>query len=253
MRGRTIHNQSNSRSPLVGCKWITVLLSSWLLLAACNPFDDTPTYRYRMTVEVDTPEGLKTGSSVIEVDTHMETNPESPSSQRINRSAMGEAAMVDLGERGILFALLRSEDDVDFAARIMFLLAPKGLDKNGDAFLGRFANMLELTEPVELPATQEKINPPLAKMKGRPMLVTFGDLVDPASVERVDPDDLAATFGKGVSLRRITVQITRDRVTTGIEKRLGWLSQLKGMNLSRSDFPDDVPVGAFSEMFRKGN
>lgn len=66
------------------------------------------------------------------------------------------------------------------------------------------------------------LNPSLAEMKGRPMLVTFGDLSDPTSMAEVDPDNLAATFGAGVSLKRITVQMTDDPVTTGIEKRLGW-------------------------------
>jgi len=200
-----------------------IAIFAFLSLSACNLFDDTPTYRYRMTVEVETPEGLKTGSSVLQVDTRFETNPESPASQRISRRVKDEAAFVDLGERGSLFALLRSEDDVDFAKRIMFLMAPKGRDKNGDRFLGRFNNMLEMTEPFELPATQEEINPSLAEMKAQPMLVTFGDLDDPTSVARVDPDDLAASFGDGVSLSRITVQITDDPVTTGIEERLGWL------------------------------
>ena len=55
------------------------------------------------------------------------------------------------------------------------------------------------------------------------MLVTFGDLDDPTSVAEVDPDDLAASFGEGYALKRITVQITDDPVTTGIEQRLGWL------------------------------
>lgn len=41
-----------------------------------------------------------------------------------------------------------------------------------------------------------------------PMLVNFGDLADPASVEEVDPDNLAANFGEGVALRRITVEMT---------------------------------------------
>ncbi|MEP5937736.1 MAG: hypothetical protein ABJ239_05370 [Erythrobacter sp.] len=180
-----------------------------------------------MTVEVDTPEGLKTGSSVIEIETRLETNPESPASQRTSRRVKGEAAFVNLGERGSLFALLRSEDDVDFAKRIMFLMAPKGRDKNGDPFLGRFNNMLEMTEPVELPATQAEINPSLAEMKGQPMLVTFGDLDDPSSVARVDPDDLAASFGDGVSLRRITVQMTNDRVTTNIENRISWFDKVE--------------------------
>jgi hypothetical protein len=50
--------------------------------------------------------------------------------------------------------------------------------------------------------------------------VTFGDIKDPTSVARVDPDDLAASFGAGVKLKAITVEITDDAVTTGIEKRL---------------------------------
>ena len=58
------------------------------------------------------------------------------------------------------------------------------------------------------------------------MLVTFEYLADPTSVRRVDPDDLASTFGEGVSLKRITVQVTDDPVTTGIEKRLVWLNNL---------------------------
>ncbi|MEP5936912.1 MAG: hypothetical protein ABJ239_01165 [Erythrobacter sp.] len=220
---------------------VLILTVASLALAGCNAFDDTPTYRYRMTVEVDTPEGLKTGSSVIEVDTQFQQNPESPASQRTRRRARGEAAVVDLGERGLLFALLRSEDDVDFASRIMFLLAPKGRDKNGNRFLGRFNNMLEMTEPVELPATQAEINPSLAEMKGRPMLVTFGDLTDPTTVKGVDPDDLAESFGDGVSLRRITVQITDDPVTASIEDQLGWLPEHTGTLLYR---PRRTPIGA---------
>jgi hypothetical protein len=34
----------------------------------------------------------------------------------------------------------------------------------------------------------------------RPLLVTFADINDPASVQRVDPDDLAASFGPGYAL-----------------------------------------------------
>jgi len=55
------------------------------------------------------------------------------------------------------------------------------------------------------------------------MMVTFGDLADPTSVAEVDPDYLAATFGEGVKLKRVTVELTDDPVTTGIEARLGWL------------------------------
>jgi hypothetical protein len=59
-----------------------------------------------------------------------------------------------------------------------------------------------------------------------PMLVTFGDLKDPASVKRIDPDDLSASFGAGVKLKAITVQVTGENMTSGIEERLGWLNHL---------------------------
>lgn len=64
------------------------------------------------------------------------------------------------------------------------------------------------------------------------MMVTFGDEADPTSVAEVDPDDLAATFGEGVKVKRITVELTDDPVTTGIEERLGWLPNYYNKQLS---------------------
>ena len=57
-----------------------------------------------------------------------------------------------------------------------------------------------------------------------PRLVTFGNIADPESVERVDPRALETSFGVGVKLRQITVQITDDAVTADISKRLTWLT-----------------------------
>jgi hypothetical protein len=64
-----------------------------------------------------------------------------------------------------------------------------------------------------------------------PMLVTFTNLRDPMSVERVDPANLSAQFGEGVRLRRITVQVTDDDVTEGMEERLGQLGLQPGDGL----------------------
>jgi hypothetical protein len=48
-----------------------------------------------------------------------------------------------------------------------------------------------------------------------PLLVTFTDIADPKTVTKVDPDNLAATFGPGVALKRITLEITDEKVTEG--------------------------------------
>ncbi len=59
-----------------------------------------------------------------------------------------------------------------------------------------------------------------------PMLVRFRALDRPESLEAVDPDALGDAFGAGVELKRISVEITDEPVTVGIEKRLPWLEQV---------------------------
>ncbi|MCG7495092.1 toxin-activating lysine-acyltransferase [Thalassobius sp. Cn5-15] len=54
--------------------------------------------------------------------------------------------------------------------------------------------------------------------------VGFEDYSDPKSVFVVDPADLAASYGEGYALTRLTLQITDDPLTQGeVEKVLGWL------------------------------
>jgi copper chaperone CopZ len=60
------------------------------------------------------------------------------------------------------------------------------------------------------------------------------------AVQRVDPANLAASFGPGIRLKRITVEVTDDDVTTGIEKRLRWLSKHRGtLKPNPPSFMDD--------------
>jgi len=70
-----------------------------------------------------------------------------------------------------------------------------------------------------------------------PDLVTFGDPAIPQSVTLVDPNHLEKTLGAGVSFKRITLEITDERVTSGLETKLPWLSTissayLDGQNIS---------------------
>lgn len=81
----------------------------------------------------------------------------------------------------------------------------------------------------------------IPEQSGYPMLVTFGDLTDPTSVALVAPDNLAASFGEGVTLRRITVQMTDEDVTSGIGARLGWLDRM-----DQHTFQSD---GAFDKLY----
>ena len=217
-----------------------------LAVAGCSLTDQTPVYRYRLTVEVDTPDGVKTGSSVIEVDTEVAGGYSIPTPGRVTNRVRGEAVTVDLGEGRVLFALLRSEADIDWAGRVMYRLSPQYAGENAlrDGYRNMLRHRPERTVPRHF-SRADQVN----KRSAYPMLVTFGDLDDPTSVERVDPDDLAATFGEGVSLKRITVQVTDDPVTSGIGQRLGWLNRTKGTLLSR---PRDTPIGQLPIEYQVG-
>ncbi len=227
-----------------------------LALAACGA-DPTPTYRYRVTVEVETPEGLRTGSSVIEVRQKLVRPGSSPGNLAIERRVRGEAVAVDLSGGRTLFALLRSEDERDWAGNVMQYLAP---EIAGEKFNEKFDNVLLIEGEHELPRHW----PPFAGglvLSGYPILVTFDDLADPTSVALVDPDDLAATFGEGVSLKRITVQMTDDPVTAGIEKRLQWMDRYRhnhfdgtstvSEDMTTDDLRAHLSSGAFSTEFAR--
>ena len=217
-----------------------ILQAAWLALAALTlpgcafAEDKAPDYRYRLTVEVETPEGVKTGSSVIEVEQSMGRAGGSPLHSQIYRRIQGEAVAVDMPGGKTLFALLRSDNDIEWASKVMFMLAPDVAGETGDE---KFDNMLLIKGKIEVPRTF----PPVAWIPERsayPMMVTFGDLADPTSVAEVDPDDLATIFGEGVKLKRITVELTDDPVTTGIEERLDWLRSLWPNKLNGDRFED---------------
>ena len=78
--------------------------AAFATLSACNPFHPSATIRYRMMVEVDTPQGLKTGSSVIE--TIFKKGSKMGDAGGISYHYRGEAVAVDLPGGKMLFVLM---------------------------------------------------------------------------------------------------------------------------------------------------
>ena len=226
-----------------------------------------PTYRYRLTVEVDKPEGLRTGSSVIEVHTGRAWQYSIPNPGMLWISIRGEAVSVDLGRRGVLFALLRSEQLIDWASTVLFLAAPqvplattRGLPNSSHLdFDLRFKAALALVGaqviPRDYPDSIGSRHQPGDPPSAWPMMVRFRNLADPKSVEKINPDDLSASFGAGVKLRRITVERTDDPVTFWITTRLPWLDTDPEKGLDNDFKPTTTPTLAqriaYSDFIRK--
>ena len=216
--------------------------------AACSAGGERfPDYRYRLTVEVDTPEGVRSGASVIEVKTGQSGAYNIPSPNTLFFRASGEAVAVDLPNGQTLFALLRSETSVNWVYGVMAEIIPKsevkpqivGSAEEDDPYVRRFETMLTRTGVYDVPR-QFPDPPPYIdetdKPVDYPMLVTFKDIADPKTVEKVDPDNFVATFGKGYALRRITVQLTDAPVTNGIQRRFSWWEKYRDLHF------DDTPT-----------
>lgn len=165
----------------MGIAWQAGLLAAALaLVSACAGSGEVR--GYRMTVEVDTPAGLRSGSSVIGFSTASVPRwlPGSPGSAT---SMEGESPVVDLGEGRLLIALLHDEH-------------------RGHA-------VRDWQRP-ELRHSDNSI-----RADRLPVLVTFRDWSDPASIVDVPPTDLAAHFGSGYRLRSVRFEPTDEHPTFG--------------------------------------
>jgi len=194
-----------------------------LLVSGCGVFASYPTFRYRLQVEVETPLGVRAGSSVIEVScSSSNTGIGWASGSKCN--VKGEAVAVDLGGSKTMFALLTRPGYPEGAESYAFdaFLSDRSIHDNA-----AMVDILKAQSGVAALPRQHRSSdggrPDNSPPTAYPMLVTFKNLANPKSVVAVDPDHLDSTFGPGNRLKRITVQMTEDSVTNGIEKRLRWL------------------------------
>lgn len=170
-----------------------------------------PSYRYRMTVTVETPEGPRSGSSVVEV---TEERPTGLARElRGMLSVSGEAVAVDLGRRGQLFVLLKDGSRrASFSSQAGMIIPAIFPDTAQDGAAERFERYRR--EPLQARLSAEQL----------PAMVRFRDPQDPSTVEPVSAHDLEATFGSGVRLRNVVVETTRAPVTREIGQHLQWLA-----------------------------
>ncbi len=181
---------------------LIVIVLPLLVLTGCGKNYD---WHQKLTVEVETPEGLKTGSSVMSarlIDTHGIFVP--AEANVVSFQLNGEAVALEVSQVRYLFVLLKSVPSLNWLVYPKMDSAKAGslLESGDDGGAGKVA----------------------LKPDQYPLLVTFDDINDPASVKRIDPANLEATFGPGYRLNRITLSLTKEPVTKRkVEKVLGWL------------------------------
>lgn len=155
----------------------------------------------------------------------------------VTTQIIGEAVAVDMPGGKTLFALLSKPERAEGANEYAF-----------DALVSRpWVGWEEYVADVNALTTRRDVG--LLPPKDWPLLVTFADSEDPTSVMKVDPANLEPMLGPGTKIRRITVQITENPITMGIEKRLRWLPVIYDMDIPPDFQPRGIPVGNFRGLF----
>lgn len=185
---------------------IAAILGFAALLGGCG---QNSSYRYKLTLTVDTPQGVKSAYNVVEIALTGVVG------GGLTTRATGEALYLDLGPgTRPLIALLTEKPFSDGTTRRLL-----GWDGLSPAIV--LARVYGEPSPVKdfSPEYRER----LAKHRGAkdisttdlPHLVTFANVKDPTSVMEVDPSNLAAVLGPGVKWRTLTLEITDEPVTVG--------------------------------------
>lgn len=201
--------------------WL-IVLSLVTSCAGAEVLGNTEKIRYKMTVTVETPEGEKTGSAVREAGLYNEKSILPDQGGSIYNITKGEAVVIDLGQRGLVFALIGRDDE----ARNVFNVFPHR----------------EKTLPVSLSSEQY------------PKFVRFRDLNDPKTVESlletsmcIEKDERGTCItdrfeggiGKGVRLKSVTIEVTDEEVTrSGLEELLPY-----GKDKTFQDWYRKLPYG----------
>jgi|CXWL01.1.fsa_nt_gi hypothetical protein len=211
---------------------------------AYEAFFNHGSWNYKLTLVVQTPEGKVVASGVRKI--YAGRDPIIlqwlPSLTYGHAGVIGEAVVVDLGRNGVLFALLRSrQHSVDYGYNIIFNEFPH----DGGTTSGGIRYYRSLKAKKEL--AFDKL----------PLLVRFRDINAPKTVEEVDPNNLEATFGKGVKLVSATLEMTDEEVTTGVDKQLVWLKEyynkkLDGARLTSIEAANRLANNLNSRSFKIG-
>jgi hypothetical protein len=206
------------------------------------------TFRYKLTAEVMTPQGLKSGSSVVEVLYSSQWGPLVQGGRY--DSLRGEAVYLDLGNDKNLFITLGTLDAAQTITHWNWPSRNSPLQEPAD-----YANMKGPLDPLWLPikiymlgrtsGQEREMCRRVSKIKGAapkivllnnlPTLVSFTDMSNPLTAKSVDPTDLASTFGAGYSMT-VNTEITEAEITDQISKLLPWITS---QAIGKSDRPSN--------------
>lgn len=208
-----------------------------------------PGHKYRLTVAVETPAGVKSASSVLAV------TPDRGYARGGSTRTSGDAVLVDLdGGKSLVALLAHLDGKLDLAAINYVAL------RAFNAAKGQRVNFNDMSKQTGIVPVEGALIP---------ILLASTDPTNPGSMKLVSPDDAEAVLGKGFRLRSVTAEVVPngfwpvdfggvlgEPVTRGIAGKLSWLGESSASlaaatALKASGLPETEGIDAREAFTRK--
>jgi hypothetical protein len=228
-------------------KWLGPLALLAVLVIGDQIRINRPGHKYRLTVEVETPAGIKSASGVMAV------TPDRGYSRKGHTETSGDALFVDLGGGRNLVALLAHLDGEKLDLDGINYMALRAYGAAGGQRVA-FSEMSRMRGVV--PVTGALI----------PVLATFSNPGDPGTMRTVPGDHLETTFGAGYRLHGLSAEVVPngfwpldfggvlgEPVTRGVAAKLPWVNKPDdaAAALKAADLKSNEPIDARIVFTRK--
>jgi hypothetical protein len=186
-----------------------------------------PTYhhRYKMTVEIEADGAVHTGVGVVDVRCQWQAPlGQMVGGERISCSLYGRAAVIDLGKRGVVLALVhpgelpetayspRPESGLRIALRAYY----------GDTYWVDHATQTDLLQTV-LKSIAHETGPRIVNANAYPAFVWLPDPKNRETATPAPPNEMPRIIDSSVNVRSVTVEIAHQSLSDEIFSVLPWL------------------------------
>ncbi len=253
---KNIPQKAQNNDPKVWHDSINAVFQPQKIYSWKTPFS----LKYRLTINIDTPEGVKSGSTVQEIfyPPADSENIYNPYNQGVPR---GEAAYIDMGQRGTVFAIM--QDPANARNRIFGLMTTVFPTVPIIHDQSRYQEVLQHYH--DLRGVKDEVPP-----EHYPMFVHFRDIDSPQTIElvyktkqgsrndmkQVEIDRFEEIFGQGVKIKDMTLEMTDDPHEWKISSKLRWIENMSEEDVTRALREAKPPVhitnGIGYYIFRQG-
>jgi hypothetical protein len=181
------------------------------LIGAFIWYINQPDHYYRLGIEVETPDGLKSAANTFGIHQSYHTWG-LPETNGLRVRFMADAVFLDLGNGHNVVALLAH--------------GPHGQDTSRIEQLDNIA-FSEGGAPIPWYATKDLTGSAPLLGKNVPTLATLSDINDPSTARVIKPDGFEAAFGPGYRFKRAWIEMAEGPVSRNIKSALPWVGNYK--------------------------